>query len=378
MIARISILIFLVILLPEAYIYKVHLHCRGPMSRVKKLLWWIPAVVLSVYTIALCCIPDFAPSDQLWLNLFLLLFGLFAAPKFVFMLCSLIGLGVKRGFGLHRNYGTLMGISLSVVIVVAVLYGSFFGVRRLEVKHVEIEFSDLPEAFDGYRIVHISDLHVGSIPHDLLERAVDSINAAHADAVMMTGDIQNMQPSELLPFASLLSKIKAKDGVFAVRGNHDYSIYVSGTDSLKTANEQQLVSLERSFGWQLLLNDHRVLCRGNDSIVVAGEENVGRPPFPMKGDLKKTLRGVSASSFVVLMQQTHGHGRSRSFLTQRCSSRLADTRTADKWSSWGSALRSLTTAKTADSTVVVSAPSSCHQVSVASPHSVLVSIPRSW
>ena len=235
MIARISILIFLVILLPEAYIYKVHLHCRGPMSRVKKLLWWIPAVVLSVYTIALCCIPDFAPSDQLWLNLFLLLFGLFAAPKFVFMLCSLIGLGVKRGFGLHRNYGTLMGISLSVVIVVAVLYGSFFGVRRLEVKHVEIEFSDLPEAFDGYRIVHISDLHVGSIPHVLLERAVDSINAAHADAVMMTGDIQNMQPSELLPFASLLSKIKAKDGVFAVRGNHDYSIYVSGTDSLKVA-----------------------------------------------------------------------------------------------------------------------------------------------
>lgn len=302
MIARISILIFLVILLPEAYIYKVHLHRRGPMSRVKKLLWWIPAVVLSVYTIALCCIPDFAPSDQLWLNLFLLLFGLFAAPKFVFMLCSLIGLGVKRGFGLHRNYGTLMGISLSVVIVVAVLYGSFFGVRRLEVKHVEIEFSDLPEAFDGYRIVHISDLHVGSIPHVLLERAVDSINAVHADAVMMTGDIQNMQPSELLPFASLLSKIKAKDGVFAVRGNHDYSMYVSGTDSLKAANEQQLISLERSFGWQLLLNDHRVLCRGNDSIVVAGEENVGRPPFPMKGDLKKTLRGVSASSFVVLMQ----------------------------------------------------------------------------
>lgn len=198
--------------MPEAYIYKVHLHCRGPMSRVKKLLWWIPAVVLSVYTIALCCIPDFAPSDQLWLNLFLLLFGLFAAPKFVFMLCSLIGLGVKRGFGLHRNYGTLMGISLSVVIVVAVLYGSFFGVRRLEVKHVEIEFSDLPEAFDGYRIVHISDLHVGSIPHDLLERAVDSINAAHADAVMMTGDIQNMQPSELLPFASLLSKSRPKMG----------------------------------------------------------------------------------------------------------------------------------------------------------------------
>ena len=368
MIARISILIFLVILLPEAYIYKVHLHCRGPMSRVKKLLWWIPAVVLSVYTIALCCIPDFAPSDQLWLNLFLLLFGLFAAPKFVFMLCSLIGLGVKRGFGLHRNYGTLMGISLSVVIVVAVLYGSFFGVRRLEVKHVEIEFSDLPEAFDGYRIVHISDLHVGSIPHVLLERAVDSINAAHADAVMMTGDIQNMQPSELLPFASLLSKIKAKDGVFAVRGNHDYSIYVSGTDSLKAANEQQLVSLERSFGWQLLLNDHRVLCRGNDSIVVAGEENVGR----------RRSVGFPHPPLWCLCSTTHGHGRSRSFLAQRCSSRLADTRTADKWSSWGSALRSLTTAKTADSTVVVSAPSSCHQVSVASPHSVLVSIPRSW
>ena len=143
MISRIAIFLFLVILLPEAYIYKVHLRRRGPMPWWKQFLWWLPTAVLVVYTIALCCIPDFAPSDQLWLNLYLLLFGLFAAPKFLFMLSSLIGLGVKRGFGLHRNYGTLMGLSLSVVIVAAVLYGSFVGVRRLNVRHVEIEFSDL-------------------------------------------------------------------------------------------------------------------------------------------------------------------------------------------------------------------------------------------
>ena len=268
----------------------------------KQFLWWLPTAVLVVYTIALCCIPDFAPSDQLWLNLYLLLFGLFAAPKFLFMLSSLIGLGVKRGFGLHRNYGTLMGLSLSVVIVAAVLYGSFVGVRRLNVRHVEIEFSDLPRAFDGYRIVHITDLHVGSIPHDLLARAVDSVNAAHADAVMMTGDLQNMQPSELPPVAGLLSRLKARDGVFSVLGNHDYSMYVSASDSVKATDEARLVGMERGFGWQLLLNENRVLRRGRDSIVVAGEQNVGRPPFPMKGDLRMTLRGVGKDAFVVLMQ----------------------------------------------------------------------------
>ena len=302
MISRIAIFIFLIILLPEAYIYKVHLRRRGPMQRWKRVMWWLPTAVLSVYTVALCCIPDFAPSDQLWLNLYLLLFGLFAAPKFLFMLSSLIGLGVKRGFGLHRNYGTLMGLSLSVVVVAAVLYGSFVGVQRLTVRHVEIEFSDLPKSFDGYRIVHISDLHVGSIPHGLLSRAVDSINAAHADAVMMTGDLQNMQPGELPPVAPLLSRLKARDGVFAVLGNHDYGMYVAGPDSLKAANEARLVRLERGFGWQLLLNENRVVRRGNDSIVVAGEQNVGRPPFPMKGDLRRTLRGVGQGAFVVLMQ----------------------------------------------------------------------------
>lgn len=268
----------------------------------QRLVWWCPAVVLSLYTLALCCIHDFAPSNQVWLNLYLLLFGLFAAPKFLFMLSSLIGLGVKRGFGLHRNYGTLMGMSLSVVIVMAVLYGSFVGVRRLEVKHVEIAFADLPSAFDGYKIVHISDLHVGSIPHSLLARAVDSINAQHADAVMMTGDLQNMRPSELPPVAPLLRAMSARDGIYSVLGNHDYSMYVNGTAVQLAANDSAVVRSERSYGWQLLLNENRVLRRGSDSIVVAGEQNMGRPPFPQKGDIGKTLRGVGRSAFVVFMQ----------------------------------------------------------------------------
>ena len=302
MIARIAVFIFLMILLPEWYIYRVHVRRRGQMVRWKMVLWWVPAAVLSCYTVVLCLIPGFAPAEQMLLNVYLLLFGLFALPKVAFMLCSLIGIGVRRLFRLRRNYGTLMGIALSVVLVMGVLYGSFVGSRRLVVKHVEIAFSDLPVSFDGYRIVHISDLHVGSMDSSFLARAVDSINAQHADAVMMTGDLQNMQPSELAPYGELFRRLCARDGVFSVLGNHDYSMYVAAPDSVKAANDSAVVRQERSYGWRLLLNSHVTVRRGADSIVVAGEQNGGHRPFPMKADLRKTLAGVAPGTFVVLMQ----------------------------------------------------------------------------
>lgn len=302
MIARIAIFLFLLVLLPEWYIYRVHLRRRGPMARWKRVAWWVPSVVLTVYTVALCCTPDFAPADQILLSVYLLLFGLLAVPKAAFMMCSLLGLGVKRLFHTRHNYGTLMGLALSAVLAVAVLYGAFVGTRRLEVRHVELAFTDLPPAFDGYRIVQVSDLHVGSLPHSLLAEAVDSINAQHADAVMMTGDLQNMLPTELPPVARWLRAMTARDGVFAVLGNHDYSMYISGTAEEKAANDSLLVSRERGYGWRLLLNSHVTLRRGTDSLVVAGEENCGRPPFPQKGDLAQTLRGVGRDAFVVLMQ----------------------------------------------------------------------------
>ena len=172
-------------------------------------------------------------------------------------------------------------------------------------KHVDVTFKDLPASFDGYRIVHWSDAHVGSYlksRRPILERAVDSIRAQQADMVVFTGDLQNLQPSELYPFVGLFKSIKAKDGVYSVLGNHDYSGYIHADAAVKVANERETISRQRQCGWTVLLNENRSIYRGRDSIVIAGGENDGLPPHPMRGDIHQTLRGVGDDAFVVMLQ----------------------------------------------------------------------------
>lgn len=302
MIARISILLFLLILLPDAYIYKMYIARRRGLTGFQRLLWWLPCAVLMVYTIGLCSIRDFAPKSQTVLNLYLLLLGLFVFTKTVFALCSIIGLPFKRILHARRNYGNWAGICLATIIAASLIYGATIGTRQLRVRHIDLSFSDLPERFDGYSVVHVSDIHCGSIPPTLLHRAIDSINAQKADAVLFTGDIENMLPSELAPFTSELSRMKAHDGVFSILGNHDYCMYIDGSEREKSTNEERLKALQKSFGWRLQTNSHTTIRRGSDSIIIAGAENEGRPPFPRKANLNLTLKGVPPSAFVIMMQ----------------------------------------------------------------------------
>lgn len=181
-------------------------------------------------------------------------------------------------------------------------YGLSIGVRQFRVVRLELWFDDLPQEFDGYRIVLFSDAHVGSFDrfrHKLLKRDIDSINAQKGDLIVFAGDLQNTQPSDLNGHTDVLSSLTAPDGVVSVLGNHDYSRYTGYSAYAKMRNEQQTIRRELSFGWILLRNQHIVLRRGNDSIVVAGEENGGKPK---RDDLKKTLSGISSNAFTILIQ----------------------------------------------------------------------------
>jgi predicted MPP superfamily phosphohydrolase len=305
MIARIFIPIILAIVLPDLYIYVHYLSRRNRMRWWKRLLWWLPGLLMMAYTVGLTSIHNFAPDDMSWLNLYLILVGLFVMPKAIFVLCSALGLAWCRLRHSHHNWGNLVGLLLAVFAVYVLLYGSLLGYRKLEVKHVDVYFKDLPPAFDGYRIVHFSDLHLGTFQggyEQLVERDIDSINAQHADLIAFTGDLQNLQPAELYPFQDMLGRLKAKDGVFSVLGNHDYSMYIDADPAVKVANERETVSRQRQFGWNVLLNEHRSIYRGQDSIVIAGEENDGKKPFPRKANLEQTLQGVGAGAFVLLLQ----------------------------------------------------------------------------
>ena len=302
MIARISIFVILFIILPDAYIYARYLRRRQGIASWHRLMWWMPTFILIAYTVALSLVPDFAPGELAWLNVYLFLLGMIAVPKLLFALCSTAGLLLRRLLHLRRNWGNYVGVVLSLGALYILIYGSTVGVGELRVRRVTLAFDNLPAAFDGYRIVQFSDAHVGSMTNETMQRMVSAINRLKPDAVAFTGDLQNMQPHETDRCAPLLGSIKAHDGVFSVLGNHDYSMYVAAGEARKRSNEALLQSRERSFGWQLLMNESRVVRRGADSIVIAGAENDGRPPFPSRADMKKTLSGVTGGAFVIMLQ----------------------------------------------------------------------------
>lgn len=305
MIARIFIPILLTIIVPDLYFDVHYLRYRPHFTWWRRLLWWMPSIFLLVYTIALVSTRNFVPDDLTLLNVYLLLVGLIAVPKALIALCSFLGLVYCRLRHTHVNRGIPVGFILSLGALYVLIYGSTIGVWKLKVKHVDIYSSDLPARFEGYRIVHFSDAHTGTFygrRARILARDVDSINAQHADMIVFTGDLQNMEPREIYPHIPVLRRLKAPDGVFAILGNHDYSFYIKANHAIEVANEKEVISYEHQLGWILLRNEHRAVYRGQDSIVIAGEENDGRVPFPQKADLSKTLRGVSAGTYIVMLQ----------------------------------------------------------------------------
>lgn len=301
MIARISIIILLVTLLPDIYMYRRYVKRR--LGNVwARIAWWLPTLLITVSTIGVSLTRDFAPHNLTLFNTYLFITALVVLPKLTFVLCSLAGRLARRMLKLRRNWGNYVGLVLVLAELYILFHGTMVGTDRLNVRQVTIESDDLPKAFDGYRIAQFTDAHLGSMKDELLLRAVTAINDMRPDLIVFTGDIQNMGPDELPRFAQTLKRLKAKDGVMSVLGNHDYSRYVNLPPDEALRNERMTRDFETSVGWQLLLNDNRIVRRGSDSIVIAGGENDGRPPFPAKADLKKAMRGIHAKSFVVMLQ----------------------------------------------------------------------------
>ena len=254
MIARSLIWFLLLDILPFVYFY---LRFFKKSAGWKKILLWIPCVLMVIYTIYLAMEPNFIPdNDRIYLlYCYLLLLGLVIVPMWTFILSSLIGRGcsalvrkycVSRQSKPRKNYGNFIGVLTIPIIWFIVLWGAFPGFNKFEVNHTEYVSSELPEAFDGYRIVIFSDAHVGSYQKrntNVLEEAIDSINAQKPDMIVFTGDLLNIQPSDLYPHIKTLSQLKAKDGVFSILGNHDYAEYLGCDEAIKAANCKEIVSL---------------------------------------------------------------------------------------------------------------------------------------
>ena len=219
---------------------------------------------------------------------FFMIMGLVVVPLLLVLLCRWL---------LPKRHWRKGAIASTLIIWGLVLFGHLVGYQDLQVHRYDFSSADVPQAFDGYRIVQFSDAHVATMSGSrqwLLQRAVDSINALKPDVIVFTGDLQNLHPVELNEHMAILRQLHAKDGVYSVLGNHDYPTYLDCDEATKADLVQQTIQLERAMGWKLLLNEHSIVRRDSDSIVIAGMENWGKMKrMPRKGDVAKTLAGLN-------------------------------------------------------------------------------------
>jgi hypothetical protein len=169
---------------------------------------------------------------------------------------------------------------------------------------------ELPPSFDGFRIVQISDIHLGSWAFkDKLKEAVEIINEQKPDMVFFTGDMVNYTSYESYEYADILKEIRPPSGVFAIMGNHDYGDYVSWRSvQAKIDNREYLEEIYKYLGWKLLLNEHVVVRKGDDSIAVIGVENWGGTKrFPRLGDLDKATSGSEGMEIQLLLSHDPSH-----------------------------------------------------------------------
>ena len=202
--------------------------------------------------------------------------------------------------------GLLAGFLPFFVIVYAIFKGAY----KYKVYRVEVPHKELPEAFNGYKIIHISDLHLGSFNYRyrILERAVKIINELEADIIFFTGDLVNNYAWELNGWDKVLKELSAKTAKYAILGNHDYGDY-SKWDSpeAKSENFKEIKSFYNKINFKLLLNESVTLKKDNQEIAIAGVENWGLPPFRQDGDLLKALNNVEDIPFKILLSHDPTH-----------------------------------------------------------------------
>lgn len=217
------------------------------------------------------------------------------------LLKLILGLPFKKAF--------LWGLLALILPPVLIAYGSFIERNCFRVKEITIRTENIPEAFDGYRIVHISDIHARSFSgrEKHLQRAMDKINGLAPDMIAFTGDLITMTPDELDSHSLALSSLKAADGVFSVLGNHDYSMYSDASPEARQKHMETLITAEKELGWDLLMDENRIIRRGTDSIAVIGVQNTSPSRhFPSKGDLSMASKG-SDGMFRILLSHDPMH-----------------------------------------------------------------------
>ncbi|MCE3259287.1 MAG: metallophosphoesterase, partial [Bacteroidetes bacterium] len=203
-----------------------------------------------------------------------------------------------------------LAVTFTVIPAVGFIYGMVRGAYKYRVHNVKVPSPNLPDAFHGYRIVQISDIHTGSfMDTSALHKAFDIIMQQGADLIVFTGDLVNNKAEEANGFEDVYSKLKAPHGVYSVLGNHDYGDYVQWeSPEEKRKNLESLKDVHKKAGWRLLMNEHVPIEKDGQKIALIGIENWGgNMHFPKYGRMDLAHRGTEEYPFKILMSHDPSH-----------------------------------------------------------------------
>jgi predicted MPP superfamily phosphohydrolase len=205
------------------------------------------------------------------------------------------------------------GLALSTIWIGAGIYGVTKGKFSYRVLSEKLHFTNLPSAFDGLRIVQISDLHIGSFNQqfDNVQEGFDLVNSLDADYIFFTGDLVNNFASEAEPWIERLQGLKARYGKFSILGNHDYGDYALAQFPEERAKSfNRLIEIHKEAGFTLLRDEHVTLEREGQTIELLGCENWGIG-FHQHGDLSKAIAGTADDDFKILLSHDPTHWQTK-------------------------------------------------------------------
>ncbi len=273
--------------IPDFTLYRLHFYLTGVYTLI-----FLPKLFFAIFVLM-------HDLKNLLSGLFMRIYGLLAIKG-------------KAFDALLNSKGLLMaGVFVAVIVLLWTVYGLTAGRHQFRKETVALYFEDLPHSFDGYRVVHFSDTHLGSFPRKgPVIRGLEMISELEADVVLFTGDLINNHPAEAAPFVRHFRAITPPDGKFAVLGNHDLGDYRTwSTIEDAEAEEHKMEHLHQELGFHLLRNDHVFLHRANDSIMLAGVDNWGLDPFKQLGDLEKALGEHTGYPFQIMLSHDPSHWR---------------------------------------------------------------------
>ena len=228
--------------------------------------------------------------------------------RWIVKLISVVSSGETKSIPSRRTFISQLALGIAAIPFVSFIYGIIQGKYNYKVIKYQLSFDDLPAAFDGYTITQISDIHSGSFTNrEKIQYGVDLINEQQSDLLLFTGDIVNNKADEMDDWIDVFDKLSAKEGKYAILGNHDYGDYMDWkTPQDKIDNFEKVKNIHKKIGFDLLLDEHRYIEKDGEKIALLGVENWGKG-FNQAGDLEKASAGVQKDDFKILMSHDPSH-----------------------------------------------------------------------